>query len=87
LHAKDAQIHPAALRRDGILGPNFFAVHRSPGLGVLDWAKVFRRLFRGGYSGSVDIEGWHDPVFRGRREMEGQRRALRHLLHCRAQAA
>jgi len=86
LHAKDAQIHPAALRRDGILGPNFFAVHRFPGLGVLDWAKVFRRLLRGGYSGCVDIEGWHDPVFCGPREMEGQRRALRYLHRCRARA-
>ena len=32
-----------------------------------------------GWTGSIDIEGWHDPVYRGELEMTGQIHALNHL--------
>ena len=83
VHAKDAQLRRAVLRRAGLLGPTPAAVHRFPGLGVLDWTAVLRALRRGGYRGAVDIEGWHDPVFRGASELEGQINALRYLRRCR----
>jgi hypothetical protein len=37
----------------------------------------------GGFVGSIDIEGWHDPVYRGDLEMTGQVRALNYLKDCR----
>ena len=36
-----------------------------------------------GYSGPIDIEGWHDPVYRENLEMTGQVRALEYLKQCR----
>ncbi len=36
------------------------------------------------YRGSIDIEGWHDPVYRDHLELTGQVHALRHLKDCRA---
>jgi len=43
-------------------------------------------LLRAGYRGAIDIEGWHDPVYKGEREIEGQALALEHLKGCRARA-
>jgi hypothetical protein len=34
--------------------------------------------------GSIDIEGWHDPVYRGELEMTGQVAGLNYLKRCRA---
>ncbi|MCX6998615.1 MAG: sugar phosphate isomerase/epimerase [Kiritimatiellaeota bacterium] len=87
IHAKDAEIWRDILRREGLLGPMSVTRHRLPGDGELDWTLVMRALRRGGYRGAVDIEGWHDPVFRGPREEEGQVDALRYLRRCRALAA
>ena len=87
LHAKDAQIARAILRREGLLGPTPVSRHRLPGFGELDWTLIFRALRRGGYRGAVDIEGWHDPVYRGPREVAGQVKALRYLRRCRRRAA
>jgi hypothetical protein len=44
---------------------------------------VIGELRLAGYSGSIDIEGWHDPVYRGPLEMTGQVAALNHLKECR----
>ncbi len=35
---------------------------------------------------SIDIEGWHDPVYRGELEMTGQVHALNYLKQCRGGA-
>ena len=35
------------------------------------------------YKGSIDIEGWHDPVYRRELEMTGQVHALHYLKRCR----
>ena len=40
----------------------------------------------GSYQGSIDIEGWHDPVHRDELEMTGQVRALNYLKECRGGA-
>ena len=58
--------------------------HRFPGLGDSDWTEVIRILKTGNYKGTIDIEGWHDPVFKDDRELEGQRNALAYLKTCRA---
>ena len=35
------------------------------------------------FTGAIDIEGWHDPVYREELEMTGQVRALNYLKDCR----
>jgi hypothetical protein len=37
----------------------------------------------GEFTGSIDIEGWHDPVYKGDLEMTGQVHALNYLKQCR----
>ena len=39
-----------------------------------------------GYKGAIDIEGWHDPVYRDDLEMSGQVHALNFLKKCRGGA-
>ena len=38
------------------------------------------------FSGAIDIEGWHDPVYRDRLEMTGQVAGLSYLKRCRGDA-
>ena len=57
--------------------------HRTPGFGDSDWTAIIGDLRLGGYKGSIDIEGWHDPVYRGALEMTGQVAGLNHLKTCR----
>jgi len=40
-------------------------------------------LREAGYQGSIDIEGWHDPVYCDELEMTGQVHALNYLKRCR----
>ena len=63
-----------------------FAFHRTPGIGDTNWTDVISELRLGGYQGSIDIEGWHDPVYRDELEMTGQVRALNYLKECRGGA-
>jgi len=44
---------------------------------------VITILRQAGYRGSIDIEGWHDPVYRDGLEMTGQVYALKYLQKCR----
>ncbi len=60
-----------------------FAYHRTPGFGDSDWTAIISDLRQGGYTGFIDIEGWHDPVMRGDLEMSGQVSALNYLKRCR----
>jgi sugar phosphate isomerase/epimerase len=60
-----------------------FAYHRTPGFGDSDWTEIISRLRQGGFEGSIDIEGWHDPVYVKELEMTGQVHALNHLKQCR----
>ena len=36
-----------------------------------------------GYEGAVSVEGWHDVIFGGDLEMDGQRHAMKYLKWCR----
>jgi sugar phosphate isomerase/epimerase len=63
VHAKDAFINRHLLSIYGICHPGV-AEHRFPGLGQANWAEIIHALLRAGYQSDLNIEGWHDPVFR-----------------------
>jgi sugar phosphate isomerase/epimerase len=63
VHAKDAFINQPLLETYGICHPGV-AEHRFPGFGQADWAQIIHALLRAGYDSDLNIEGWHDPVFR-----------------------
>jgi sugar phosphate isomerase/epimerase len=63
VHAKDAFINHQLLEVYGICHPGV-AEHRFPGLGQANWAEIVHALLRAGYDSDLNIEGWHDPVFR-----------------------
>ena len=83
LHGKDCTIQWDVVREQGINGPKPFAFHRTPGFGDSNWTDIISELRWSGYKGSIDIEGWHDPVYRGDLEMTGQVRGLNYLKQCR----
>jgi sugar phosphate isomerase/epimerase len=74
------------IREHGIFGKVPFVHMRTPGFGDSDWTAIISDLRLHGYCGSIDIEGWHDPVYRQELEMTGQVRALNHLKECRGGA-
>jgi len=63
VHAKDAFINRPLLETYGICHPGV-AEHRFPGLGQSNWAEIVHALIRAGYDSDLNIEGWHDPVYR-----------------------
>ena len=83
VHGKDATVRWDVIREHGIFGKVPFVQMRTPGFGDSDWTRVIGELRLADYSGSIDIEGWHDPVYRGPLEMTGQVAALNHLKDCR----
>ena len=97
VHGKDATIHWDVIKKYGIhtamhediaLSASIqaappFAYHRTPGFGDSDWTAIISDLRKGGFTGSIDIEGWHDPVYKGDLEMTGQVYALNYLKQCR----
>tara|TARA_Y100001933_G_scaffold265203_1_gene336894 strand:- start:8505 stop:9413 length:909 start_codon:yes stop_codon:yes gene_type:complete len=83
IHGKDAQIDWDVIRRHGIRSGLPFAWHRTPGFGDTDWIRLISHLRQHSYQGSIDIEGWHDPVYCDALEMTGQVHALRYLKECR----
>lgn len=83
VHGKDATIAWDVVREHGIHGPKQFVWHRTPGFGDTNWTDVISILRNGGYEGSIDIEGFHDPVYRGALEMTGQVHGLNYLKRCR----
>lgn len=83
VHGKDATIYRDVVREHGIGGSHQFAYHRTPGFGDSNWADIISELRRGGFRGSIDIEGWHDPVYKDALEMTGQVRGLHYLKQCR----
>jgi sugar phosphate isomerase/epimerase len=60
-----------------------FVFHRTPGFGDCNWTDIISDLRMGGFQGAIDIEGWHDPVYRGDLEMTGQVHGLNYLKRCR----
>ncbi len=83
VHGKDATVLWDVVRESGVFGPKQFAFHRTPGFGDSDWTAIISELRRAGFKGSIDIEGWHDPVYRKELEMTGQVHALNYLKRCR----
>jgi sugar phosphate isomerase/epimerase len=83
VHGKDATVRWDVVRTHGIHGGVPFAFHRTPGFGDTNWTDVISALRLGGYRGTIDIEGWHDPVYCRELEMTGQVRALHYLKQCR----
>ncbi|MBI4023978.1 MAG: sugar phosphate isomerase/epimerase [Verrucomicrobia bacterium] len=63
VHAKDAYVNHHLLAEYGICHPGVIE-HRMPGLGQADWSEIVHALFRAGYDSDLNIEGWHDPVYR-----------------------
>ncbi len=83
VHGKDATVRWDVIREHGIFGKHPFVQMRTPGFGDSDWTRVVGELRLAGFKGSIDIEGWHDPVYRDALEMTGQVRALQYLKACR----
>jgi sugar phosphate isomerase/epimerase len=63
VHAKDAFINQSLLAQYGICHPGV-AEHRFPGLGQANWPQIVLNLIRIGYDSDLNVEGWHDPVYR-----------------------
>jgi sugar phosphate isomerase/epimerase len=83
VHGKDATVAWDVIRECGIRGGKPYVWHRHPGFGDTNWTDLISILRQGGYRGSIDIEGWHDPVYKGDMEMTGQVHALKYLKQCR----
>lgn len=60
-----------------------FAHARTPGFGDCNWTDIITILRMGGFTGSIDVEGWHDPVYKDELEMTGQVHVLNYLKQCR----
>jgi sugar phosphate isomerase/epimerase len=86
VHGKDASVYRDIIAARGIAGTKNFAEHRHPGFGDTNWTDVISILRAADYRGTIDIEGWHDPVYKDDLEMTGQVHALRYLQHCRGGA-
>ncbi|MFW5985571.1 MAG: sugar phosphate isomerase/epimerase family protein [Halanaerobiaceae bacterium] len=83
VHGKDATIAWDIVREYGIDGPKEFVWHRTPGFGDTDWTDIITILRQADYEGTIDIEGYHDPVYKDELEMTGQVRGLNYLKECR----
>ncbi len=83
MHGKDATIAWDVLKEKGLRGGQPFIWHRTPGFGDTNWTDVISILRQYGFAGSIDIEGWHDPVYRDDLEWTGQVHALKYLQQCR----
>ena len=97
VHGKDASVDWNVVRKYGVHSSGHadvalpgkvqsvpaFAYHRTPGFGDSNWTDIITELRRAKFTGSIDIEGWHDPVMRGELEMSGQVRGLQYLKACR----
>ena len=83
VHGKDATVRWDVVREHGVHGRHPYVQMRTPGFGATDWTRVISELRLVGYHGSIDIEGWHDPVYRNDLEMTGQVAALEYLKRCR----
>ena len=86
IHGKDATILWDVVREYGVGGVKPYAFHRTPGFGDSNWTDIISELRRGGFKGSIDIEGWHDPVYREKLEMTGQVHGLNYLKWCRGES-
>ena len=83
LHGKDATVQWDVVRTYGIGGARPFVHHRTAGFGDTNWTEVISIMRQAGFQGCIDIEGWHDPVYKDELEMTGQVHSLNYLKKCR----
>ena len=83
IHGKDATLLWDVIREHGIRGGVPYLHHRLPGFGDTNWTDLVSSLRLCGWRGSIDIEGFHDPIYRDALETTGQVAALTHLTRCR----
>ncbi|MBS4218576.1 sugar phosphate isomerase/epimerase [Bacillus sp. FJAT-49711] len=83
VHGKDATIAWDVVKEHGVHGPHEYVWHRTPGFGDTNWTDVITILRQNNYTGSIEIEGWHDPVYKDELEMTGQVHGLNYLKQCR----
>lgn len=67
VHAKGAKLNRTNLDKYGFWHVKTME-HCHPGLGDENWADIIKELRRAGYHGDLNIEGWHDLVFRNQRD-------------------
>ncbi len=83
VHGKDATINWDEVKLHGTRCGNPVIFHRTPGFGDSNWTDIITILRQAGWQGTIDIEGWHDPVYRDDLEMTGQVYGLNYLKTCR----
>jgi len=83
IHGKDASVRWDVIREHGLRGGVPYVQHRTPGFGDTNWTDLVSVLREAGWRGSIDIEGFHDPVYRNALETTGQTAALAYLQRCR----
>lgn len=83
IHGKDATVRWDVIREHGLRGGVPYVQHRTPGFGDTNWTDLVSVLREAGWRGSIDIEGFHDPVYRNALETTGQTAALAYLRQCR----
>ena len=83
IHGKDATVMWDIVREHGIRGGVPYIHHRTPGFGDTNWTDLISTLRLAGWRGSIDIEGFHDPVYRDALETTGQVAGFEYLNRCR----
>ena len=83
IHGKDATVNHDVIEDYGIRSGLPLVNHRTPGFGDTSWTDIISILRMNGFVGAIDVEGWHDPVYRDDLEMTGQVYALEYLKSCR----
>ncbi|MBK8503047.1 MAG: sugar phosphate isomerase/epimerase [Saprospiraceae bacterium] len=74
VHAKDARLDQAQLDEVGVMAhPNTYHTPKLPGLGDVDWGKLFSHLTDAGYRGAVCVEV-EDRAYEG--SLEDRKRSL-----------
>ncbi|HTW08391.1 MAG TPA: sugar phosphate isomerase/epimerase, partial [Acidimicrobiales bacterium] len=69
VHAKDLEIRKEGLYRHGVLSAGMgWQVPRLPGLGQVNWPRLFAALYEAGYDGAVSVEH-EDRSFEGSTEL------------------
>ena len=85
VHGKDATVLRDQIAEKGINCGERMVLHRTPGFGECNWHEIISILRMNKYTGTIDIEGWHDPVYKGELEITGQVHALHYLKFCRGE--
>ena len=83
IHGKDATVDYDAIKQYGILSDKPLVLHRTPGFGDCNWTDIISILRQNGYDNSIDIEGYHDPIYKADWEFTAQLHALEYLKKCR----